>query len=530
MGATAGVLLPGQGDEAIAAEPRLTSPLLTADSLDAPQVLTIDAEAEAEAELSAAVEPEVIAAIATPAIGPSLIKHRIEDGDTLWGLSQSYGVSAEAIAASNSMNTHTVLTVGQTLKIPTTVALQTSAREPAVLAAEPQVTEQPTIAATPEPAAPAPNAEPTVVAASPAWQEATAQAREVARDALVYQVRSGDTLEAIARRFGSSSVELAQVNNLSNPNRLQPGQRLKVPTVDSSSTPVPAQVTPARPGAPSQSVVREEAEERTVAVRPQSNSSHIDRLRDDVMQMREQIRNERISNNSSTPTPEGVVSSAPEPAPQVARRPSAPVLLNPTPLPSQRVERPAAPALPSEATRPGQPEQPRTIAAAPAPTDAYNRLLQLPSGRTVAPELPPLQGPEHYLPERPQQFNGYIWPARGTLTSGYGPRWGRMHRGIDIAAPTGTPIYAAAAGVVIVSGWNNGGYGNMVDIRHPDGSVTRYAHHSRNLVRVGQRVEQGEQIALMGSTGFSTGPHLHFEIHPAGRGAVNPMAFLPRSR
>ncbi|TVQ64959.1 MAG: M23 family metallopeptidase, partial [Spirulina sp. DLM2.Bin59] len=114
-----------------------------------------------------------------------------------------------------------------------------------------------------------------------------------------------------------------------------------------------------------------------------------------------------------------------------------------------------------------------------------------------------------------------------TLTSGYGPRWGRMHRGIDIAAPTGTPIYAAAAGEVISAGWNNGGYGNWVRIRHADGSITLYAHHSRVLVRTGDRVEQGQKIALMGSTGFSTGPHLHFEVHPAGRGAVNPMAFLP---
>jgi murein DD-endopeptidase MepM/ murein hydrolase activator NlpD len=125
------------------------------------------------------------------------------------------------------------------------------------------------------------------------------------------------------------------------------------------------------------------------------------------------------------------------------------------------------------------------------------------------------------------RFNGYIWPSAGILTSGYGWRWGRMHRGIDIAGPIGTPIFAAAPGVVTYAGWNDGGYGNLVEIEHPDGSLTVYAHNDRILVNEGQKVAQGEQISEMGTTGRSTGPHLHFEIHPNGQGAVNPMALLP---
>ncbi|PLZ99043.1 peptidase M23 [Fischerella thermalis CCMEE 5268] len=152
-------------------------------------------------------------------------------------------------------------------------------------------------------------------------------------------------------------------------------------------------------------------------------------------------------------------------------------------------------------------------------------------GTQVSPELPPLAAVDTYLPKPIEEITptatGYIWPAKGVLTSGYGWRWGRMHRGIDIANGVGTPIYASSGGVVEKAGWNNGGYGNLVDIRHPDGSLTRYGHNSKVLVRVGQRVEQGDTIALMGSTGFSTGPHSHFEIHPTGKGAVNPMAFLP---
>lgn len=146
------------------------------------------------------------------------------------------------------------------------------------------------------------------------------------------------------------------------------------------------------------------------------------------------------------------------------------------------------------------------------------------------PTIPPLASATAYLPElHPERsvFNGYRWPAQGIMTSGYGWRWGRMHQGIDIAGPVGTPIVAAADGVVITSEWHRGGYGNFIKIEHPDGSITLYAHNSENRVQVGQVVKQGELIAFMGSTGYSTGPHLHFEIHLPGQGPVNPMVYLP---
>lgn len=156
------------------------------------------------------------------------------------------------------------------------------------------------------------------------------------------------------------------------------------------------------------------------------------------------------------------------------------------------------------------------------------QILNSPSiGKMVSPDWPPLGKADTYLPSGSMEFTGYTWPARGTLTSGYGWRWGRMHRGIDIAAPTGTPIVAAAPGIVTYADWNSGGYGYLVEIQHPNGSLTIYAHNSKILVRKGQTVSQGELIAKMGSTGRSSGPHLHFEIHTKGNGAVNPMAYLP---
>ncbi|MEM1240038.1 MAG: peptidoglycan DD-metalloendopeptidase family protein [Cyanobacteria bacterium P01_H01_bin.26] len=172
-------------------------------------------------------------------------------------------------------------------------------------------------------------------------------------------------------------------------------------------------------------------------------------------------------------------------------------------------------------------QRPELLAAAPLDPSVYVSSPMPAAGQVVSPEMPILPSADEYLPETPDYFNGYIWPTHGTLTSGYGWRWGRMHRGIDVAGPVGTPIVAAAPGVVEKAGWNSGGYGNMVEVRHADGSMTRYAHNSRISVRVGQKVAQGQHIADMGSTGYSTGPHLHFEIHIPNRGTVNPMAMLP---
>ena len=128
---------------------------------------------------------------------------------------------------------------------------------------------------------------------------------------------------------------------------------------------------------------------------------------------------------------------------------------------------------------------------------------------------------------QPFADTGWIWPTQGVFSSGYGWRWGRMHKGIDIANNVGTPVMAARAGQVVSAGWNDGGYGYLVEVRHADGSLSRYAHNSRILVRPGDQVNQGSVISLMGSTGRSTGPHLHFEILPPGRGAMNPLQFLP---
>jgi murein DD-endopeptidase MepM/ murein hydrolase activator NlpD len=140
--------------------------------------------------------------------------------------------------------------------------------------------------------------------------------------------------------------------------------------------------------------------------------------------------------------------------------------------------------------------------AVPAP-----RPVRASRSRRVAPALP-----------------AYVRPDMGPLTSGFKWRWGRMHTGIDLAGPYGSPVRAVTAGTVIEADTESG-YGNIVKLQHDDGVVTYYAHLSRILVDVGQRVTAGEFIAKEGDTGHSTGPHLHFEVR-INDVPINPIPWL----
>jgi murein DD-endopeptidase MepM/ murein hydrolase activator NlpD len=120
--------------------------------------------------------------------------------------------------------------------------------------------------------------------------------------------------------------------------------------------------------------------------------------------------------------------------------------------------------------------------------------------------------------------SGLAWPVSGPITSSFGYRWGRLHAGVDIGVGYGTPIHAAASGTVIHAGWL-GGYGNLVVVDHGDGLSTAYAHQQRIYVSVGQGVAQGDVLGEVGNTGYSFGPHLHFEVRVNG-GPVDPLGYL----
>ena len=155
----------------------------------------------------------------------------------------------------------------------------------------------------------------------------------------------------------------------------------------------------------------------------------------------------------------------------------------------------------------------------------------LPKLSASLPKIPVRRRTESAQPSHlalPTGNSRFIWPAAGTLTSQYGPRNKSHHDGIDIAAPVGTPVVAAAPGEVIYSGVLRG-YGKVIIVRHGKGYASVYAHNSANHVKQGQVVKQGQKLAEIGKTGRATAPNLHFEIRRNNK-AQNPLKFLPPNR
>ena len=145
------------------------------------------------------------------------------------------------------------------------------------------------------------------------------------------------------------------------------------------------------------------------------------------------------------------------------------------------------------------------------------------------PRAPLAPGSKLFVPEgatpAPAAARRFAWPIHGILSSGFGAREGRPHEGIDIAAPQGTEIHAAADGEVVYSGNGIRGYGNVVIVSHGDGFLTVYAHNLQNRVQKGERVTRGQLLGLVGQTGHATAPHLHFEVR-YGETPRNPITYL----
>lgn len=155
---------------------------------------------------------------------------------------------------------------------------------------------------------------------------------------------------------------------------------------------------------------------------------------------------------------------------------------------------------------------------------AVGQRLWIPTDGRVSPTRPNSWGSVD--PRGKTARNSFIWPVRGRISSGYGLRGSAHHDGIDIKAREGTPVQAAEAGRVVHSDDSLSGYGNMVIIKHAGNYATVYAHNRRNLVRVGDFVEQGEVIAEVGQTGRASTPHVHFEVRRDGS-PRDPVQYLP---
>ena len=310
----------------------------------------------------------------------------------------------------------------------------------------------------------------------------------------IYKVKSGDTVEQIARKYQVSSAELVKLNSLKNANIIQIERELKIP-----------------PKAIDSALSNADTNQENLKLASTELSAKV--LKDN-----EELDRHNNNYSSATSTDDPYISKLRVEIEELRnyRRQAKPE--------KQNISN-HADAVSTNENEDSEVQSTKTDNTATSISAKHNLQPDLLDKDAIALQLPPLPPSEEFLPK---VFNGYAWPAKGVLSSGYGWRWGRLHAGVDIAAPIGTPVMAAASGEVIEAGWNSGGYGNMIELQHSDGSVTLYAHNNRILVNVGQRVNQGEQIGEMGSTGYSTGPHLHFEIHPKGHSAVDPMAFLNR--
>ncbi|MEG5033743.1 peptidoglycan DD-metalloendopeptidase family protein [Microcoleus sp. AT3-D2] len=507
--------------------------------------------------------PSLPSAVLVPPAGstaaPAEVLYSVRPGDTVDAIAKGHGVSPKDLISVNKLGNPNFLNVNQRLKIP-----PVGLKNPGVQAAASYSASNSTSvwAASSVPASLNPSSSTSEIAGAGAAPAPTVP--------VVSPLENLEGLNNISAPMVPqiNSIPLTQVSQtISDPRKLDlQGEPTFTGAVDTSALPSPASATATAIATgeypqPISFVANTSAQgsnaDPTSAL-PESNSEALpnaealnpysERLRAEVVRLREEYRASRNSIGANA------VSLAPNDGPSVnpsEDMPSVnPYLYTPdyTEAVQNEISRPpsrawseqvqkqqqerldparAAELQPINLTPTSAGQQPM-VATAPLGSEGYDLLSNPSLGRMVSPELPPLSNPDTYLPNGKQQSaNGFIWPSKGVLTSGYGWRWGRMHKGIDIAGPIGTPIVAASDGVVTYAQWNDGGYGYLVEITHPDGTETVYAHNSRILVQKGQKVAQGEQISEMGSTGFSTGPHLHFEIHPAGQGAINPMAFLP---
>lgn len=367
-----------------------------------------------------------------------------------------------------------------------------------------------------------------------------------------HTVKKGDTLYSLGRQYGVSVDRIRELNDLEG-NIIKPGQELRIkelaeePETRAKGAP-PKPPTGARPGEP-----RVPAPRDTIPTSGERDPGEIE-LPDEyyhVVKPKDNLY--RIAKNNELPLPELLRLNGFEDESHVIHPGDSLLIKDPSAYLIQ--------ARTVEQKPRSLPEDMAVIAAAPDTVivekvyvvqkkDNLYRIAKA-SGMTVE-ELKKLNnlasnkiypGQKLYLAGRPSQTgvsprlteaelmkrekirDDLILPAEGQVTSEYGLRNGRPHKGIDIANKVGTPVKAVLDGVVVFSGVQ-GGYGNVVVLEHPDFVMTVYAHNEKNLVKLDDEVKQGDEIATMGSTGQTSGSHLHFEYRLKGK-AINPRKVLP---
>jgi len=301
-----------------------------------------------------------------------------------------------------------------------------------------------------------------------------------------HTVQRGETLYAISRAYGTDVYALAQANGLQPPYGITVGQALRVPssgTAVATAAPVPQGVTPTIVTVPAGGSAPPVASVPYPSAAPPTSSGG-------------GVTMQELPPPSAAPSPAPPQqSAAPAPAPQ-APMPQAPTSQAPVaPAPPAATEAPSAPAPASEPA-------PQVASAPAAPPPVTDPEPAARSGRTFA------------------------WPVRGRILSNFGPKPDGLHNdGINIAARAGAPVIAAENGVVVYSGSELRGFGNLLLVRHADGYITAYAHLDKVLARKGQSVKRGQAIGTVGTSGGVDQPQLHFEIR-RGTQAVDPAKLL----
>ncbi|MEH2162391.1 MAG: peptidoglycan DD-metalloendopeptidase family protein [Nostoc sp.] len=503
----------------------LAQPLTSDDASKANLISKLKQKNQTSAIVPVPARPTVIASSARTT-------YEVKPGDTLAAIASRYNTSVSELVKANRLNNPNELKISQQLIIPAAQVEVTVASQPTIVSKPIFVesTKTPKVATSPMNIGSANSYLPTPQSSSIADNSNVAVPTSIIANNEI-QVNSASNLEVAPTTVKSYGV----------------GGEDPVPTAFAQMQ---------QPKTPTDRVARV------------NNNDRLRGLQAEIQRLQQKYRAQqsgslvvpaaRETNNAAMLTPISTPNNFI--VPNSAARPNSVAIPIPVPTPISRANYSAQPVKPqfNAAVRPTEPVNPEFLPNlgsaskwTPSGTQSATRVAMPPGkvnasdslgmmrGRTVSPQvIPPLAAVDQYLPRPIDELTpppststlAYIWPAKGTLTSGFGMRWGRPHKGIDVANSTGTPVVASADGTIEKAGWNNGGYGNLVEIRHPDGSTTRYAHNSKILVQPGQQVHQGQTIACMGSTGHSTGPHSHFEIHPAGKGAVNPIAFLPPNR
>jgi murein DD-endopeptidase MepM/ murein hydrolase activator NlpD len=323
-----------------------------------------------------------------------------------------------------------------------------------------------------------------------------------------YVVQQEDTLEDLAQRYGVSQSDLVAINNLTPPYTLKPGQALNIPSQSESSNlpamaaaavppPTPAGAVSSTPLPPvGGTVTAPKAASPTVIASTGSGVSAAP------------LPSPVVTVPSATPSkpaaPAGTVPAMPEPA-----KTTVPSVTQAKPLPPT----PTAPvaSMPTKPQDAPVPTKPKSAEQVDDETQAAVEAVE--AAKEAGPAAGTGKGP-------------FVWPVQGKVIGAFGSsNEGLKNDGINIAAPSGAPVVAAADGTVAYAGNELRGFGNMILIRHDGGYVTAYAHNASLLVKKGDKVKRGQTIARVGQTGAVFGPQLHFEIRK-GTQPVDPLSFL----